>query len=147
MLKHRSYQTQEAAMRFLRRALAWSLLIGLLAGAIVRANTVVATNVGVPQAVHVISFPVNGFQYSPNDITILAGDEVEWSGPFDSHPLVSDDNLWPVVNTGDSFPFTFTQPGVYRYHCQIHGAPGGVGMSGVVRVVAPIRTYLPYISR
>ena len=28
-------------------------------------------------------------------------------------------------------------PGVYRYHCTFHGAPGGVGMSGTITVSDP----------
>jgi plastocyanin len=107
---------------------------------------VIPAEVTAPGNTHVISFPGSGFQYSPADITIFVGEEVEWSGLFVSHPLVSEDSLWQMVSTGNSFRFSFAQPGVYRYYCFLHGAPGGVGMSGVVRVASPIRIYLPVIQ-
>ena len=123
------------------------VLLGLLSGAAVHASPVVHAGAASP-ARRVVVFPVNGFNYSPSDITIAVGEDVEWSGPFAFHPLVSDDGLWPVQSSGDSFRFTFTQPGTYRYHCQIHGGAGGVGMSGVIRVVGGLRrTYLPTVVR
>jgi len=55
--------------------------------------------------------------------------------------VVSPDDAEPpssgVLRDG---PFTythvFTTPGTYRYYCAAHGAPSGVGMSGIV-VVQP----------
>ncbi len=134
-------------MRYLSRALAALLLIVLIAAATGAAPSAIATHLAAPQARHSIIFPSGGLNYSPADLTVFVGDEVEWSGPFAFHPLVSEDALWPVVSTGDSFRFTFTLPGVYRYYCQAHGAPGGVGMSGVVRVRTPVRTYVPLIQK
>ncbi len=132
-------------MRILSRTLVVVLLIGLFASGASGAGAVTPREALAPVATHTILFPVNGFNYSPADIIIFAGETVEWSGPFTFHPLVSDDNLWPVVNTGNTFQFTFTQPGVYRYHCQIHGGPGGVGMSGVITVTQAFRIYLPMV--
>src|SRR5512136_2988722 len=102
-------------MRISSRILVVGLLVGLFASAAGGAGAVAPREVLTPLATHTIMFPVNGLlQYSPADITIFTGDTVEWSGPFTFHPLVSEDNLWPVVNTGNTFQFTFMQPGVYR---------------------------------
>ena len=90
---------------------------------------------------------MNGFHYSPADISIAVGDEVEWLGPLAFHPLVSDENLWSTPSTGDSFRFVFTKPGIYRFHCQIHGGSLGVGMSGIVRVGMPVRIHLPVVFK
>lgn len=132
-------------MHYFSRSLLVLSLLGSLAGATSSASAAIPADVVAPRARHVITFSANAFQYSPADITIFTGDEVEWSGLFGSHPLASDDNLWPVVSTGDTFRFTFTQPGIYRYYCQFHGGPGGIGMSGVVRVAVAVRTYVPVI--
>ena len=91
-----------------------------------------------PAAAAVIQFGgVLGTVYSPSSVTIGAGDTVEWQGDFGSHPLVSDDALWPTNNTGTVFDFTFTTLGTHLVHCQIHGGPNGVGMAGRVNVIAP----------
>ncbi len=103
-----------------------------------------------PQAAVKINFPNGGFTYSPANVTIAVGDEVEWQGAggpggdFTSHPLVSDEGLWPVQSSGTVFTFKFTQPGLYHFHCQIHGP---IGMKGTVLVVGGQRTYLPLAIR
>lgn len=73
-----------------------------------------------------------GTVYSPTQVTIAVGDTVEWQGDFSSHPLVSDDGLWPTHSTGMVFDFAFTTPGTFRFHCQVHGGPNGIGMAGEV---------------
>jgi len=51
-----------------------------------------------------------------------------------------DDGQFIQPSTPQGEPFTaartFTAGGTYRYHCDIHGGPGGEGMSGVVYVNA-----------
>jgi plastocyanin len=101
----------------------------------------------MPLATTVILFPPNitTFSYSPKFVLINVGDTVEWEGGFAGHPLVSDDVLWTTPNSGTSFSHTFNQPGAFRFHCQFHGGPGGVGMAGEVFVSStPVqKTFLP----
>ena len=73
----------------------------------------------------------HGASYSPAQATIKVGDTVEWQGDFSIHPLVSDDGLWAPVSTGSVFSFTFTMPGTFHFHCQVHEA---LGMAGQVIV-------------
>jgi plastocyanin len=87
------------------------------------------------------------FSYSPATVTIRTGEAVEWQGNFTSHPLVSQDGLWPTVGSGTSFSHTFNQPGEYWYYCEIHGFPNGVGMSGKVIVEDTQTLFLPFLSR
>ena len=34
-----------------------------------------------------------------------------------------------------TYDYTFNTPGTYVYFCEIHGLPGGIGMSGTVTVM------------
>jgi plastocyanin len=72
--------------------------------------------------------------YNPSEVVIQPGGTVEWDGDFTSHPLVSDDGLWITHTVGTPFQHTFPVTGTFLFHCAIHGAPGGVGMSGRVIV-------------
>jgi len=89
-----------------------------------------------------------GFHYSPSEVTIQPGDTVEWQGDFSMHPLVSDDGLWPTHNSGSAFTHTFPTTGTFLFHCNVHGLPGGVGMSGKIIVKElPFKTFLPLVLR
>ena len=68
------------------------------------------------------------------------GDIVRWQwGDTQSHSTTSDTGAWDSgVHTAPppfSFPWTFTAPGTFPYHCAIHGATGGIGMSGTITVI------------
>jgi plastocyanin len=80
--------------------------------------------------------------FSPKDIMINVGDTVTWKwDDTTQHTVTSDTNAWTnsgVKSGGPPFPTfqsTFATPGVYKYHCQIHGGPNGLGMSGSVTVM------------
>ena len=69
-------------------------------------------------------------------ITIPPRTTVTWksvAGNSDSHTSTSNDAVWnsPLLNPGDMWSFTFSKPGRYRYHCDLHP-----WMAGVVNVVA-----------
>jgi plastocyanin len=88
--------------------------------------------------VHVLS---DGVRFEPAELTVVAGDSVNWYWPEGSaeHNVVPDDGDRPAFSGApDTYPRThtyrFTRPGIYRYYCQVHGAPGGVGMSGTITV-------------
>ena len=84
--------------------------------------------------------------FVPADITIKVGDTVKWvnNDPINTHDARSDDDVtfssaaeFPSPNfmaPGDEFEFTFTSEGVIPYHCILHGAAGGVLMSGTITV-------------
>ena len=90
--------------------------------------------------VHVLSDGGNRFQ--PASITVFVGDTVNWLWPVGSasHNVVPDDGNQPSTSGAPTgFPkflsFRFATPGVYPYHCTVHGGPDGVGMSGSVTVL------------
>lgn len=74
------------------------------------------------------------FAYNPTPATIKTGDTATFSGSFASHPLVWDANNFATTSTGSSKSFSFSQPGTYLYHCQIHAQTQG--MVGQITVVA-----------
>jgi plastocyanin len=71
------------------------------------------------------------YSYNPTDVTVAVNDSATFSGTFANHPLVWDGGQFATTSTGASKQFTFTQPGTYAYHCQVHV---GLGMKGVIRV-------------
>jgi plastocyanin len=93
-----------------------------------------------PNTVHVLN--AGGNRFEPASITITAGTTVNWYWPVGSvgHNIVPDDGNAPVTSGAPaSYPkflsFKFVNPGVYHYHCAVHGGPGGIGMSGSVTVL------------
>jgi plastocyanin len=93
-----------------------------------------------PTTIHVMT--EGGFRFEPANLTVAAGTTVNWLWPEGSaeHNIVPDDgNQPPTSGAPQGYPkflsFQFATPGVYRYHCAVHGAAGGVGMSGTVTVV------------
>ena len=82
-----------------------------------------------------------GNRFEPSTYAVPVGGTVNWFWAPGStgHNIVPDDldspphsgapADWPMWHV-----FRFTRPGTYRYHCAIHGAPGGVGMSGTIVV-------------
>jgi len=114
-----------------------SILPGMIMFTAIAAPDPDATN-----TVHVLSADGNRFQ--PASITVTVGDTVNWYWPVGSigHNVVPDDGNAPATSGAPTgYPkflsFRFVTPGVYHYHCAVHGAPGGVGMSGSVTVLAP----------
>lgn len=88
-------------------------------------------------------------EFVPKEVTVAAGGTVLWEqsgsaphnvkaddGSFDSSPGCSGANTGACLGKGDTFERTFDAPGRVPYFCVIHGAAGGIGMSGVVVVGA-----------
>ncbi|HET9769195.1 MAG TPA: Calx-beta domain-containing protein [Thermoanaerobaculia bacterium] len=74
--------------------------------------------------------------FSPAAITIDAGQQVCWTWNTSvSHNLKADDDSFSSGQPTDrgTFQRTFTTPGTYGYHCQVHGSPTG-GMHGTITV-------------
>ena len=86
-----------------------------------------------------VDVAVEDFQFSPGTVNVTAGDTVRWTWSGSApHDVQADDGSFdsgdPV--TGGQFTRVFDTPGAYAYYCTVHGAPGGVAMSGVVNVAA-----------
>jgi len=82
--------------------------------------------------------------FDPAVIEITIGQTVTWVWEDESiglHNVLPDDRDTPnrsgEPDSGPlTFSHTFNEVGAFRYYCQIHGAPAGVGMAGRVIVQA-----------
>jgi plastocyanin len=84
-----------------------------------------------------VTVRMNNYAFAPQTLTIAPGTTVTWLNTDDTtHTVTADDQRYNSgdMKKGDQFSFTFTKPGLYRYYCVWHGAPGGQAMSGSVTV-------------
>lgn len=84
-----------------------------------------------------ITITDNSSAFSPSAITVDPGESVCWTWSETSlpHNIRADDGSYtsgPPENRG-TFQRTFSEPGTYGYHCQVHGSPTA-GMRGTVIV-------------
>ncbi len=68
---------------------------------------------------------IDNFAFSPKVLTVAAGTKVTWTNKDDEPHTVVNAGSPPAFKSaaldgGDSFSFTFTQPGTYPYFCSIH---------------------------
>lgn len=82
---------------------------------------------------------VSDFAFTPSELVIAPGDTVTWESVSGVHNVRADDDSFysgaPAVAPW-TFSHTFTEAGEYGYYCEPHGAAGGIGMAGLVRVQA-----------
>ncbi len=80
---------------------------------------------------------VSGNRFTPANVTISAGQYVTWKNEDTViHTSTSDTGVTPAWNsgtlaTGQTYTVYFSTPGIYPYHCSIHGA---AVMSGTITV-------------
>ena len=88
-----------------------------------------------------ISVGSSGNNYSPSILTINLGDTVRFVWFTGDHPTAPDTaSDWETfqMNPSDTvYDIILNNEGDYPYYCTKHGAPGGLGMSGVITVEKP----------
>lgn len=71
-----------------------------------------------------VTVDIKNFSFNPSAVTVKTGTKVTWTNNDSvSHTVTSDSgNLLdsPILSPGQSFSFTFTNPGSANYHCNIH---------------------------
>lgn len=75
---------------------------------------------------------IDNFAFTPKELTVKAGSTVLWTNKDDiPHTVTSDSNLFSssVLDTNQTFQFTFDKPGKFLYFCKLHPM-----MTGVVAV-------------
>jgi plastocyanin len=80
---------------------------------------------------------VKDSKYEAKELTVQAGTTVTWimDASF-PHTVTADDGSFDSgrMSNGQSFSFTFDQPGEFPFYCTLHGGTGGAGMAGTVTV-------------
>jgi plastocyanin len=113
------------------------------AGGSVIAPSFALTNVGVAgegdemggEAVSIVDSA-----FEPAEIAVAPGTTITWTNEGTApHTVTADGGLFDsgTLEPGDTFSYTFEEPGEYPYYCRFHGDEGGRGMSGVVIVTEP----------
>jgi plastocyanin len=66
---------------------------------------------------------IDNFTFAPTMLIVRKGTRITWTNRDDiPHTVVENDKLFKshVLDTGEAFTFTPTQPGTYKYYCSIH---------------------------
>lgn len=66
---------------------------------------------------------VDNFTFGPATLTVPVGTKVTWTNRDDiPHTVVSTDRVFKskVLDTDETFSFTFSKPGRYEYFCSVH---------------------------
>ncbi len=91
---------------------------------------------GEPVRAATSSVTIVDFAFQPPDLTVNVNDTVTWTNNGPSfHTSTSDGGFWDsmLLLVGQSFPFTFANPGTFPYRCTIHPTL----MRGVITVLGP----------
>ncbi len=74
---------------------------------------------------------IDNFTFGPAQLTVKAGTAVRWTNHDDiPHTVVSPGTFKSkVLDSDDSYSFTFTSAGEYKYFCSLHPH-----MTGIIKV-------------
>ncbi|AKB32282.1 Copper binding protein, plastocyanin/azurin family [Methanosarcina siciliae HI350] len=95
-------------------------------------NQTPVENVTVPEAEipaepKTVEVKIEDFAFNPDSVTISPGDTVRWTNlDLFTHKVTGPDFSSGTLRDGDSYGFTFTREGTYRYYCSIHASMEGV---------------------
>lgn len=96
---------------------------------------------------------IQNTQFTPGQMTIPVGTTVVWMNQESNipHTVTSDAGLWDsgTLQPGQSFSHTFTTPGTFTYHCNIHPfMHGSIVVTGTgtnPQTTPPPSTYIPEV--
>jgi plastocyanin len=70
-----------------------------------------------------VDVKIDNFSFGPQVLTVAPGTKVTWKNRDDiPHTVVSTEGVFKsrVLDTDESFSFTFDKPGTYPYFCSVH---------------------------
>ena len=105
-------------------------LAARLAGALLTCATGTAAVAAPP-----VTVDITKFAYAPKEVTVAPGTRVVWTNRDETpHTVTSTDKAFAskALDTGDTYEFTFTSEGDFKYLCTVHPF-----MTGIVHVRKP----------
>ena len=75
--------------------------------------------------------------FDPQVLRVDPGTTVEFKNDGrNPHTVTADDGSYDsgILTDGAEFSLVYASPGAYSYFCKLHGAAGGIGMSGIILV-------------
>ncbi|MBD3219136.1 MAG: hypothetical protein GF310_12750, partial [candidate division Zixibacteria bacterium] len=81
----------------------------------------------------IVDVSIPGFNFDPADLAVETGATVRWTNNHTvNHTSTSLDGIWDsgTLAPGESYSYTFNNPGYYEYDCTFHPS-----MTGVIRVL------------
>ena len=84
-----------------------------------------------------VTITVEDDSFNPKKITVPIGSTVTWIEVGGKPHKVNADNgafKSGTMSKNQTFSYTFTKAGTFRYYCRFHGASNGFGMAGVIEV-------------
>ena len=96
------------------------LLVAAFSLAIVKGETARPT---VQAAASAVAVKIDNFSFGPQSIAVSPGTKVTWTNRDDiPHTVMSTEGVFKskVMDTDESFSFTFDKPGSYPYFCSVH---------------------------
>jgi plastocyanin len=76
-----------------------------------------------PAGAEDVTVKIGNFTFGPQELTVKSGTKVVWTNEDDIPHTVTSSTLAfksKALDTDDSFSFTFTTPGTYKYFCSLH---------------------------
>jgi len=109
----------------------WLLVIiavVLIVGVLLFIFTGMNKNSGVPATGDNKSINIKNLEFRPDTLTVSVGTQVTWTNNDSmAHTVSSDNNVFSLgtLTSGQTGSYTFTAPGTYPYHCDIHTSMKG----------------------
>ncbi|MDT8066642.1 MAG: cupredoxin family copper-binding protein [Terriglobia bacterium] len=100
--------------------LAALLILQFTALAVVSSKTADDESTNAPTSAQIT---IDNFSFGPETLTVAVGTTVTWTNHDDiPHNIVSTEKVFKskVLDTNESYSFTFTKAGVFPYFCSIH---------------------------
>lgn len=92
-----------------------------LAGVVLAAFAVLTFAVSTAAAAETHQIPISRYTYMPATMTVRAGDVVTWTNQDQAaHDVAGGTFRSPMLAKGQSWSFTFSQPGTFDYICSVH---------------------------